>query len=214
MAEIKIEKKRPIWPWIIVILVILAIIAYIVYENQESEDYTDDFKDDVTTEQIYESTDTESNTYDANGDYSSSTFNEFSAFEESIRDSTRIAIDSSYTKKAFSNLAKAVVKKAEENNMETSPALDDLRNYTTLNTNISSTANITDETKNFKTACDKVANVLGDIQTESYPALQSEIVELKQVANNIDASISMDKQQASINSFLQKCKELLSSMNN
>ncbi|MDT7827599.1 hypothetical protein RQM65_02830 [Pricia sp. S334] len=38
MAEIKIRKKRPVWPWILVVLVILAVIAfYILGQNNEEQ---------------------------------------------------------------------------------------------------------------------------------------------------------------------------------
>ncbi|MDR9456075.1 MAG: hypothetical protein RI572_01585 [Salegentibacter sp.] len=40
MAEIKIEKKRPVWPWIILIIVILGILAYVFL-------YTDTFNEDT-----------------------------------------------------------------------------------------------------------------------------------------------------------------------
>ncbi len=40
MAEIKIEKKRPVWPWIILIIVILGILAYVFL-------YTDIFNEDT-----------------------------------------------------------------------------------------------------------------------------------------------------------------------
>ncbi len=50
MAEIKIEKKKPIWPWILLIIVILAIIAYFVYTNSESDDYADDVNTDENTQ--------------------------------------------------------------------------------------------------------------------------------------------------------------------
>ena len=46
MAEIKIEKKKPVWPWIIVALIVLGAIAYFVfydkYENEQIEDTTID----------------------------------------------------------------------------------------------------------------------------------------------------------------------------
>ena len=35
MAEIKIEKKKPIWPWIIVALIIGALIYYIFVQDHE-----------------------------------------------------------------------------------------------------------------------------------------------------------------------------------
>lgn len=213
MAEIKIEKKRPIWPWVLVTLLVLALVIYFVYENREDEDYNDDFNDDVTTEQIDSINSDMDNAYDSNQDYSS-TFDEFSAFENSISDSTRIAVDSSYTKKAFSNLAKAVVNRAEEDSLQDSEALTDLRAYTTLNTTISSTPNASGESKNFKTASDKVAKVLEAIQAKNYPELQSHISDLNQITSKIDGSVSMEKQQAALYAFFSKSKEVLEAMNN
>jgi len=38
MAEIKIRKKRPVWPWILVVLAILAVIAfYLLGTNNEEQ---------------------------------------------------------------------------------------------------------------------------------------------------------------------------------
>lgn len=36
MAEIKIEKKKPIWPWIAVLLIIGGLIYYIYFTDHES----------------------------------------------------------------------------------------------------------------------------------------------------------------------------------
>ncbi|WP_337965516.1 hypothetical protein [uncultured Flavobacterium sp.] len=36
MAEIKIEKKKPVWPWIAVLLVIGGIIYYIYFVDHET----------------------------------------------------------------------------------------------------------------------------------------------------------------------------------
>lgn len=38
MAEIKIEKKRPVWPWILLVLIILGILAYVFWYSAESEE--------------------------------------------------------------------------------------------------------------------------------------------------------------------------------
>lgn len=37
MAEIKIEKKKPVWPWIIAVLVIAAIIYYVFCVDHETQ---------------------------------------------------------------------------------------------------------------------------------------------------------------------------------
>ncbi|MEO6177122.1 MAG: hypothetical protein ABIP27_18355 [Flavobacterium circumlabens] len=36
MAEIKIEKKKPIWPWIIVVLIIAALVYFLFAKNNEA----------------------------------------------------------------------------------------------------------------------------------------------------------------------------------
>lgn len=36
MAEIKIEKKKPIWPWIAIVLIIGALIYYIFVKDHET----------------------------------------------------------------------------------------------------------------------------------------------------------------------------------
>ena len=42
MAEIKIAKKKPIWPWITLVVIVLAILAYLfLYENEEDDSIDD-----------------------------------------------------------------------------------------------------------------------------------------------------------------------------
>jgi hypothetical protein len=38
MAEIKIEKKKPIWPWIIALLLIGAIVYYVFLRDDQMQD--------------------------------------------------------------------------------------------------------------------------------------------------------------------------------
>jgi len=37
MAEIKIEKKKPVWPWIAAVLIIGALIYYIFLRDHETQ---------------------------------------------------------------------------------------------------------------------------------------------------------------------------------
>lgn len=38
MTEIKVEKKKPVWPWVLLILIILGIIVYLfVYDDYNEE---------------------------------------------------------------------------------------------------------------------------------------------------------------------------------
>ncbi|WKL48867.1 hypothetical protein Q1W71_03575 [Flavobacterium pectinovorum] len=36
MAEIKIEKKKPIWPWIVALLIIAGLIYYVFVNDHET----------------------------------------------------------------------------------------------------------------------------------------------------------------------------------
>ena len=36
MAEIKIEKKKPLWPWIVAVLIIAALVYYIFVQDHEA----------------------------------------------------------------------------------------------------------------------------------------------------------------------------------
>lgn len=212
MAEIKIEKKKPVWPWVILILVVLGIIAYFVYANDE--DVNDDFDDDITNEQVMDTTNTQSSYDSYNTGTTNSSYDQFMAYDQSIADSTRVAVDSSYTKKAFANLTKAVVQKADENNIEDSEALTDLRNFSSLITSISTTTKDTKGFKNFKTASDKVVKVMEDIQKKAYPSLQTQVADLKKTAAKVDGSVMMNKQQEQLYAFLRQSRDVLQMMNN
>ena len=37
MAEIKIEKKKPIWPWVVVVLIIGALLYFVFLKNDEAQ---------------------------------------------------------------------------------------------------------------------------------------------------------------------------------
>src|SRR5690554_5670791 len=70
MAEIKIEKKKPIWPWVIVIFVILVAIYFFWYNNDRQMANDPLEKDTISTvEELFnvELLDTNSNVlYDGN----------------------------------------------------------------------------------------------------------------------------------------------------
>ncbi|MGC1633232.1 MAG: hypothetical protein WA749_14075 [Gelidibacter sp.] len=215
MAEIKIEKKKPLWVWVFLALVVLIIVGYIIYVYQGETTPNGDLRNNITREKVNESPSAPMTTNDPNKTSNAygGTYDNFMAFDESIRDSTRISVDSSYTKKAYSNLTKLVVKQADKNTIADSKALDDLRNHSVLITNIATTSSNMENLKNVKMLSDKIASVIGDIQAKSYPALQQEASDLKQLASKISVSTPMNKQQADINAFLRKSRDILKSMN-
>lgn len=215
MAEIKIEKKRPIWPWILLILVILGVIAYFVYQNQKNDYYNDD----LNSEQYNDSTDNDLRggvpyNPDASDGYGNAS-NEMAEYEASIKDSIRIITDSTYAKTVFVNLAKATVMKANENNIESSQALEALKNYSDQmnNTDTSEGMQTMGVSESLKSTCDNVVQVLETIQAKNFPSLGSQVSDLKQISNNINSKTSMANQRKNILSFFQKAKNVLNAMN-
>lgn len=46
MAEIKIEKKKPTWPWVLLAVIIIAVVAFFVFQD-DVEDFADDVQDEL-----------------------------------------------------------------------------------------------------------------------------------------------------------------------
>lgn len=206
MAEIKIEKKAPIWPWILLVLVILAIIAYLVLKDD-----VDDVVDDVNTEAI-DTTGTYQNNNSIN--YTGMQDNDFNSamteFDTYVQDSARVGTDSVYTKLAFNRLAHMTVMKAEENNLDDSSSLDNLRGYS--NTTDSADGDM-EIRKNLKRVGTDVANVIESLQKKDYPNLESEVKSLKNKSDKLNDTDAFDQQQQSIRDFIRSSRDILNSMN-
>ena len=52
MADIRIEKKKPVWPWLILII-ILAVLAFLYFYGSMETDETDDMESTEIEEVTY-----------------------------------------------------------------------------------------------------------------------------------------------------------------
>ena len=212
MAEIKIEKKKPVWPWILLVLLILAVIAYFLYENNDNDDYADD----ATIEEVDDINSTSIDTnepYDNTTNYTDSR-DYITIYSASIMDSTRIGNDTTYTKTALYNLAKTVRSKAESIGITNSTAMENLNNFTSRMDGMSDSTmrNKMGISQNVKSVSTDIVSVIERIQTQKYPALQNEVADLKQTSNKITAT-TIEKQQMTLQNFFRKAKEVLTKMN-
>lgn len=206
MAEIKIEKKTPVWPWILVVLIIIAVVAFFIFNDYDA----DDVSDDVATEKV-DSTDTYRN--DATDTYDQSAFDKYNAamsqFDSYINDSNRIGTDTIYTKTAFHKLADLVVLKADQNNLPSSEALENLRGYAMQ---ASETVNDMSISESLNAIGNDIASVVESIQDKNFPNLDSDVSKLKDISDKLDNNIALAKQQQNIQDFMMKSKSILNSM--
>lgn len=211
MAEIKIEKKPPVWPWVLLVILIIAIIAYFMYSNDT--DGKTMFDNEVNDE--IRDTISRSESHGTSAPYMG-IMSVVQKFESSISDSTRIGVDSTYTKTAIANLARVVTMKADELNIQPTIALENLKFYadpnhvTTTDTQIPTSKNTYND---FKNVSKDIVTVLETIQVKNYPNLAEEIKELKQTSINIQTNVTTKEQQTTLQKFFTIAKDVVNNLN-
>lgn len=220
MAEIKIVKKKPIWPWILLVLIVLlAAILFFLYGDRLGNDVDDvDDVDDMTTE-LNDDYNSQPNDDMDRVSYEDSLNRDNSnrmamSYRNSIADTTKLGVDNVSTKMALMNLSKAVEAKANEYQMQDSEALEMLREE--LRT-VDSTLNVNQnglDTKLFKTTGMRVLSVMDTLQRVQFPNLTDEVNEVKTAINEIQPSTTLAKQNKAVNSFFKESNDVLNRMNN
>ncbi|MCK7590620.1 hypothetical protein M0G43_08550 [Subsaxibacter sp. CAU 1640] len=212
MAEIKIEKKKPVWPWVLLIVILLAIAAFIIYQNQASDDFNEDFDDEYSDAEIENNED--DTIYQDNAIYDTIRNDEYgtaamTALMESMRDSTRFGTDSTYTKNALKSLAQLTVSKAEAYNLESSAALTNLQQYAESNVSSESRMDKNNQLQTqLKKVTDEVVQVIQQLQPKTNIAAET-VNSLKSTANKISATAALSKQQESLQSFFRQAHDIL-----
>jgi len=215
MAEIKIEKKTPVWPWIIGALVVLVILALVLFSNDD-----DDYQNDTSAETIEElSNDSivdDRYAYDANTDYTDSQ-QTWMTYQESIKDSTRIGSDSTYTNNALKNLASVVVLAAQQNDIAPSDATQELKEFSDYDYQTHNSTKMSEnraEENDFKSISNNISLVLESIQAKKYPELQNDVIELKHMVNNMPSTnIALENSKSAVKKFFDKANSIVNKFN-
>ncbi len=214
MAEIKIEKKKPIWPWILlVVLIILALLYFFVFANN---DYDDDTIDTDDTEQVQPidsvAVDSANNTWEEQvatdslrGDFTTLSASYFTAVQEK----SKLGSDTLYTKNTLLKLVDAIKSKAMENQMELETDFSQIRE---------NVIGITDRSQRFtsekfKEIAQKTVEAAKTIQKKEYPQLEGEIKKAENSVEAIDANMKMSNQPEKIKTFFEKMAAVLKNMN-
>jgi len=207
MAEIKIRKKSPIWPWILLVLIILAALWYFfIYLDTADIDDADDV-DDVNTEQIDdESYNSEDNTNSDAYSETDSTYNTSGSNQLSSQPVTTTIADAN---KSMIDLIDAVRTKSLQTKVTISNDLKAQREKlvkTTSSTSESSWMNT------MKSSGDQIIAAMQTLQKEKYPQLTNEVTSAQNSLQMVDASKTFEDQKARIDTFIRDVVTTLNKM--
>jgi len=201
MAEIKIEQKTQVWPWLLVGLVIAALAIYfLMFRDNDNVNAAD------VADKDYTSNTNESNDLDVKEN--NSTVAAFVDFVEN--DTNRVSLNYAYTNEAFLKLTAATNAMANEIGYDVRTDLDKAKESTLL---IANEPFESSKARNIRNATDISTTSLHNMQLAKYPWLSDEAEELKGASIAIDPLANTLEQKDAVKNYFAKAADLLKKMN-
>lgn len=201
MAEIKIEKKKPIWPWILALLVLALIIYFLFFKN------TTVIKNETNTNRdtIVDRTEMQDDQYiDDN-------LTDVAAFVAFVKnDDGNMTLDHEYSHNALTKLIDATEEISSKVNFDSKMDLDNARKFAD---EITKDPQATNHADNIKKSTDLISTVLVKVQEAKFPALKSEATKTKMASEAINVKELALNQKAKIKGFFDDSADLLEKMN-
>lgn len=191
MAEIKIEKKKPIWPWILAALAAIALLAYFFYDKDDDVALESSETTDLTSVQENNST--------------------VAAYVDFVRsDTAEMALDHHYASEALTNLTQAIGAMADEADYDVKADLDEIRQYADQITNDPFE---TSHANSIRKAADIATRALQNLQRAKYPSLSGDVEQVGNAASAIDPDVLTLDQKDQVKGFFDRAADLLAKMN-
>ena len=191
MAEIKIEKKKAVWPWILLLLLIGAVLVYFLASRDRDE------------ARVAPQTTSLLNVKENN-----STVAAFVGFVEGQGKS--MGLDHAYTNEALLKATEATNAMAGETGYEVRADLDKVKEQAQA---ITEDKFATSHADSIKKATDALTNALQGMQQAKYPELSNEAAELRSASNAIKPDVLTLNQKDEIKGYFGKAADLLKKMN-
>ncbi|PZX57046.1 hypothetical protein LV84_02177 [Algoriphagus ratkowskyi] len=200
MAEIKIEQKKQIWPWLLVGLIIAALLVYFLVFRDNGENT------EAVTEADYI---TNTNEYDLLGvNENNSTVAAYVNFLENNK--ANMGLDHAYTNEALLKLIAATNAMANEVDYDVQADIEKVNEYAKM---IASDPFETTHADNIRKADDILTNILQNLQKAMYPGLADEVEELKSASESIKMGVLTLEQKDAVKNYFAKAADLLQKMN-
>lgn len=197
MAEIKIEKKQPIWPWIMGIL-LLAVAAYFIF-----------FKDkDVVTDKITTTKDTIVEQTEMPDNTNLTGVAAFVAFVS--KEDGNMTLDHEYSNEALNKLIDATEEVSAKANLDSKADLEKARMHADK---ITENPEATSHADHIKMSTDIISSVLQNLATTKFPDLKAEANKVKMSSDAINVKELTLNQKDKIKAFFADAADLLDKMN-
>lgn len=195
MAEIKIKKKNPVWPWIILGLLVLGIIWY--FFLRDSDNQVADEEENMTEQVIVSENENA---------YSNSAISQFSDY---ISDTDKMGIDHEYSNGALEYLIDAVKEKADMLNVDVDADLEEASNKAS---EVKEDPYEVDHADLIRSSGEIITRALTTLQQEEYPDLAEDLAQVDTALKAIKPSVKTLEQKDEVNNFFKSSESLLLKM--
>lgn len=217
MAEIKIEKKKLVWPWILLVFSIITVLFYFLVFHNYNKKMNEvpktlevkSVKENGSAVNTYVKIDEEPKIYDLiSVKENNSVVEAYVHFVQT--DKNKMNLDHAYTIEALLKLIEATDAIAGEVGYEVRADLDKVKVYSKM---IGEDPFETTHADNIKKADAILTDVLQNIQKAKYPGLADNLRELRSASEAIKPAILTLDQKKEVKAFFSKAAELLQKMN-
>ena len=200
MAEIKIEQKKQIWPWLIAGLVVVALLVYflVIRDNGENTGVVTE-TDSVTTTVVSDLLAVNEN---------NSTVAAYVNFVENSNEN--MSLDHDYTNEALLKLIEATEAIANEVGYDVQADIEQVKEYAKM---IEQDSFETTHANSIRKADDLLTNVLQNIQEAKYPSLADEVTALQSASESVKPDVLTLDQKEAVKNYFAKAADLLEKMN-
>lgn len=208
MSEIKIEKKKLVWPWVLLGLALFAVLIYFLLFYEYNGETNEVLKraELIESNENLEIETKETNLISINEN--NSTVETYVKFIE--KDDNKMGLNHEFTNEALLKLIDATNAMANEVRYEVRADLEKAAKYAEM---ITIEPFETTHADNIRDAVDILTKVLQNIQKANYPGLTREVTDLKNAAESIKPGVLTLNQRNEVKNFFRKAADLLKKMN-
>ncbi len=197
MAEIKIEKKTTIWPWVLLGLIIAALAAYFLFFKDNKSNVVPLSNGDDTT------------AMHNHDEPAGNAVADYIIFIE--KDTANMSLSHEYSHDALTKLANATGETAKNNDVDIS---ENLTKVKALADKITQNEESTTHADDVKESARVISSALTSIQQAKFPDLSSDVNKVMTDANAIDVKDLTLDQKGTVKGFFKSAKDVIKKMNN